>query len=68
MPESDHGSVSSRDVRRLTFEEFLHLSDKLRRAERLLPYEVRALEEQEHAERHLTRRALVQRRPMPLRR
>lgn len=68
MPELTPGSVSFQDARRLTFEEFLHLSDKLRRAERLLPYEVRALEQQEHAERQLTRRALVTRRPMPLRR
>jgi len=45
MPETP----STRD--RLTFDEYLYLTDKLRRAERLRPHELRALERHEAAER-----------------
>jgi hypothetical protein len=45
MPEA----LSTRD--RLTFDEYLYLTDKLRRAERLRPHELRALERHEAVER-----------------
>jgi hypothetical protein len=44
-----HETLSTRD--RLTFDEYLYLTDKLRRAERLLPHELRALERHEAVER-----------------
>jgi hypothetical protein len=46
---SMHEALSTRD--RLTFDEYLYLTDKLRRAERLLPHELRALERHEAVER-----------------
>ena len=44
-----HETLSTRD--RLTFDEYVYLTDKLRRAERLRPHELRALERHEAAER-----------------
>jgi hypothetical protein len=44
-----HETLSTRD--RLTFDEYLYLTDKLRRAERLRPHELRALERHEAVER-----------------
>lgn len=61
---SAYGSVGNLNSARLSFDEFVHLSDKVRRAERLFPYEVRALEAHE---RGLTRRP-VQRMIYPRRR
>jgi hypothetical protein len=44
-----HETLSMRD--RLTFDEYVYLTDKLRRAERLRPHELRALERHEAVER-----------------
>lgn len=44
-----HETLSTRD--RLTFDEYLYLTDKLRRSERLQPHELRALERHEAVER-----------------
>jgi hypothetical protein len=66
MPDFSGCRVVDRDTPRLTFEEYLHLSGKISRAERLLPYEMRALERDESV-RHLLRRP-VQRVVRPNRR